>query len=114
MYGYMLLSGKFYELGEIELGTYHYRDGSMMAFPVIRNPNDSHVASRVHKVWMVSDKEGEVYKHRTVWLNNNNPELAKRLIAKVIKDRRDIEIEKVNTKYQKAIEALNISDDIYF
>ena len=85
-----------------------------MAFPLNSDFNDPHVASRGYKVWKVSNNEGEVYKHRTVWLNNNNPELAKRLIAKVIKDRRDIEIEKVNTKYQKAIKALNISDDIYF
>ena len=54
MYGYMLLIGKFYELGEIELGTYHCRDGSMLAFPLVK--------SREHKSWKVSNNEREVYK----------------------------------------------------
>lgn len=114
MYGYMLLSGKFYELGEIKLANGHSYDGAMFAFPLDDDSNDSHVASRGYKVWKMSNNEGEVFKCRTVWLGNNDPELAKRLIAKAIKVRRDIEIEKANAKYQKAIEALNISDDVNF
>ena len=104
MYGYMLLIGKFYELGEIELGTYHCRDGSMLAFPL----DDW---SRGSKVWKISDNEGEVFKCRTVWLTNDNPKLAKKLIAEALKVRRDIELEKANIKYQKAIESLNISEN---
>lgn len=107
MYGYMLLSGKFYELGEIKLGNYHSCDGSILAFPL----DDW---SRGSKVWKMPNNEGEVFKCRTVWLTNDNPKLAKKLIAEALKVRRDIELEKANIKYQKAIESLNISDNIDF
>lgn len=111
MYGYMLLSGKFYELGELKLGNYHSCDGSTLAFPLDADPNDKHIWSRGSKVWKMSDNEGEVFKCRTVWLANDNPNLAKKLIAEALKVRRDIELEKANIKYQKAIESLNISED---
>lgn len=112
MYGYMLLSGKFYELGEIKLGNCHSRDGSILAFPLDDDSNDKHIWSRGSKVWKMSDNEGEVFKCRTVWLTNDNPEQAKKLIAAALMVRRCNEIDKANTKYQKAIEALIASDDI--
>lgn len=111
MYGYMLLSGNFYELGEIKLGNCHAYDGSMLAFPLADDPNDKHIASRGYKVWKMPPNEGEVFNCRTVWLTNDNPKLAKKLIAEALKVRRDIELEKANIKYQKAIESLNISED---
>ena len=114
MYGYMLLSGKFYKLGELKLGNCRFDDGSTLAFPLDDDPNDRHIWSRGSKVWKMSDNEGEVFKCRTVWLTDDNPKLAKKLIAAAIKTRRDAEIEKANTKYKNAIDALNISDDIDF
>lgn len=111
MYGYMLLSGKFYELGEIKLGNCHSYDGSILAFPLDDDPNDKHIRSRGYKVWKMPNNEGEVFKCRTVWLTNDNPKLAKKLIAEALKVRRDIELEKANIKYQKAIESLNISEN---
>lgn len=114
MYGYMLLNKKFYELGEIKLGNCHSYDSSILAFPLDDDPNDKHIRSRGYKVWKMSDNEGEVFKCRTVWLTKDNPERAKKLIAEALKVRRDIELEKANIKYQKAIESLNVSDDIDF
>ena len=105
MYGYMLLNKKFYELGKIKLTNQCSYDGSVFAFP-----NDKHVASRGSKYWKMSNNEGEVFKCRTVWLENDNPERAKKLIVEALMARRCAEIEKANTKYQNAIEALNISD----
>ena len=110
MYGYMLLRGKFYELGEIKLGNCHSCDGSIMAFPLEDDPNDKHIRSRGSIVWKVSNNEGEVFKCRTVWLENDNPERAKKLIAEALMARRCAEIEKANTKYQKAVNALNHID----
>lgn len=112
MYGYMLLNKKFYELGKIQLTNQLSYDGSVFAFPLDDDPNDKHVASRGSKYWKMSNNEGEVFKCRTVWLENDNPERAKKLIAAALMARRCAEIEKANTKYQKAIEALIASDDI--
>lgn len=114
MYGYMLLSNKFYELGEIKLGNCHSYDGAILAFPLADDPNNKHIVSRGYKVWKMSNNEGEVFKCRTVWLENNNPERAKKLIAEALMARRCAEIEKANAKYQNAIEALNISDVFAF
>lgn len=111
MYGYMLLSGKFYELGELQLANRRAFDGSALACPLNADPNDAYLAVRGSKCWKVSDNEAEVYGYRTVWLANDNPNLAKKLIAEALKVRRDIELEKANIKYQKAIESLNISED---
>lgn len=109
MYGYMLLRGKFYELGEIKNCRSYLGDGSILAFPLDNDPNNKHIWSRGSKVWKMSDNEGEVFKCRTVWLENDNPERAKKLIAEALMARRCAEIEKANTKCQNAIEALNIS-----
>ena len=114
MYGYMLLNGKFYELGEIQLSNQHAWNGAVIACPLDDDPNDKYLAVRGSKSWKVSDNEAEVYGCRTVWLTDDNPKLAKKLIASALKTRRDAEIEKANAKCQKAIEALNISDDINF
>lgn len=111
MYGYMLLNKKFYELGKIKLTNQCSYDGSIFAFPLDDGPNDKHVTSRGSKYWKMSNNEGEVFKCRTVWLENDNPERAKKLIAEALMARRCAEIEKVNVKYQKAIESLNISED---
>lgn len=113
MYGYMLLNKKFYELGKIKLTNQCSYDGSVFAFPSY-DPNDKHAASRGSKYWKMSNNEGEVFKCRTVWLENDNPERAKKLIAEALMARRCAEIEKANTKYQNAIEALNISDVFAF
>ena len=111
MYGYMLLSGKFYELGELQLANRRAFDGSALACPLNADPNDAYLAVRGSKCWKVSDNEAEVYGYRTVWLANDNPNLAKKLIAKAIKVRCSIEIEKANIKCQNALKALNISDE---
>lgn len=111
MYGYMLLNKKFYELGKIQLTNQRSYDGSVFAFPLDGDPNDKHIWARGSKYWKMSDNEGEVLKCRTVWLTNDNPKRAKKLIAEALKVRRDIEFEKANVKYQKAIESLNISED---
>lgn len=107
MYGYMFLSGKFYELGEIQFGNWISHDGATFAFPLNDDSDDPHVVSRGYKVWKMSNNKGEVFKCRTVWLDDNNPEQAKKLIAEALMARRCAEIEKANTKYQNAIEALN-------
>lgn len=107
MYGYMLLNKKFYELGKIQLTNQRSYDGSVFAFPLDDGSNGKHVAS---KYWKVSNNEGEVFKCRTVWLKNDNPERAKKLIAEALMARRCAEIEKANTKYQNAINALNRID----
>lgn len=112
MYGYMLLNKKFYELGEIQLTNQRSYDGSVFACPLNADLNDVYLIARGSKRWKVSDNEAEVYGYRTVWLTNDDPNLAKKLIAEALKVRRYIEIEKANTKYQNALEALNISDDI--
>lgn len=112
MYGYMLLSGKFYELGKIQLTNQRSYDGSVFACPLNADLNDVYHRARGSKYWKVSDNEAEVYGYRTVWLTNDDPNLAKKLIANAIKARRDIEIEKANVKYKNAIEALNIPDNI--
>ena len=114
MYGYMLLNKKFYELGKIKFTNQRSHDGSVFAFPLDDDPNDKHVASRGYKVWKMSNNEGEVFKYRTVWLENDNPERAKKLIAEALIAGRCAEIEKANTKYQNAFEALNISDVFAF
>lgn len=114
MYGYMLLNGKFYELGEIQLTKWKTWNGYTLAYPLDEDANDKTIASRGSKVWKVSNNEGEVFKCRTVWLKNDNPERAKKLIAEALMDRRCTEIEKANIKYQNAIEALNISDVFAF
>lgn len=111
MYGYMLLNGKFYELGEIKLTNQRSWKGATLACPLNDDPNDKHFSVRGCKFWKVSDNEAEVYACRTVWLTDDNPKLAKKLIAEALKIRRDIEFEKANIKYQKAIESLNISED---
>lgn len=114
MYGYMLLNKKFYELGEIQLTNQRSYDGSVFACPLNADPNDVYRRASGSKYWKVSDNEAEVYGYRTVWLTNDDPNLAKKLIANAIKARRDIEIEKANVKYQNVLEALNISNDIDF
>jgi len=114
MYGYMLLNKKFYELGEIQLTKFRSYDGSTFACPLDDDPNDKHMALRGSKVWKMSDNEGEVLQCRTVWLKNDNPERAKKLIAEALMARRCAEIEKANVKYQNAFEALNISDVFAF
>lgn len=110
MYGYMLLSGKFYELGEIKLGNCHSCDGSILAFPLDDDPNDKHIRSRGYKVWKMPNKEGEVFKCRTVWLSNDDVDLAKKLITEALKSRRDIKIKEAKAKYKKAVKALNQCD----
>lgn len=112
MYGYMLLNKKFYELGEIQLTNQRSYDGSVFACPLNADLNDVYHRVRGSKYWKVSDNEAEVYGYRTVWLTNDDPNLAKKLIANAIKARRNIEIEKANVKYENAIEALNIPDNI--
>lgn len=114
MYGYMLLNGKFYELGEIQLANQRAYDGSALACPLNADPNNKYLAVRGSKCWKVSDNEAEVYGYRTVWLTNDDPERAKKLIAEALMARRCAEIEKANVKYQNAIEALNISDAFAF
>lgn len=114
MYGYMLLNKKFYELGKIKLTNQCSYDGSVFAFPLDDDHNYKHVVSRRSKYWKMSNNEGEVFKCRTVWLKNDNPERAKKLIAEALMARRCAEIEKANTKYQNAVEALNIPDVFAF
>lgn len=45
-----------------------------------------------------------------VWLTNDNPKLAKKLITEALKAKRDIKIKEAKAKYQKAINALNRID----
>lgn len=110
MYGYMLLSGKFYELGELQLANRRAFDGSALACPLNADPNDAYLAVRGSKCWKVSDNEAEVYGYRTVWLANDNPNLAKKLITEALKGRRDIKIKEAKAKYKKAVKALNQCD----
>lgn len=110
MYGYMLLSGKFYELGEIKLGNCHSCDGSILAFPLDDDSNDKHIWSRGSKYWKMSPNEGEVYDCKTVWLANDDVDLAKKLITDALKAKRDVKIKEAKAKYQKAVNALNRID----
>lgn len=114
MYGYMLLNKKFYELGKIQLTNQRSHDGSVFACPLNADPNDVYHRVRRSNYWKMSDNEGEVFKCRTVWLTNDDPERAKKLIAEALMARRCAEIEKANVKYQNSIEALNISDVFAF
>ena len=54
--------------------------------------------------------EGKVYDCKTVWLSNDDVDLAKKLITEALKGRRDIKIKEAKAKYQKAINALNRAD----
>lgn len=114
MYGYVVLKGKFYKTGEIYLKNIHdHLTGSdyAIAIPVNTNPNDT-----CRKTYLkMSRTEGEVYQYRTVWLTNDDPELAKKLIYTSIKNRLDWAIETATINYKNTIEALNnVSDDILF
>lgn len=114
MYGYVVLKGKFYKTGEICLKNIHdHLTGSdyAIAIPVNTNPNDTYIKTYLK----MSRTEGEVYQCRTVWLTNDDPELAKKLIYTAIKNRLDWAIETATINYKNAIEALdNVSDDILF
>lgn len=114
MYGYIILNGQFYKTGEIYLKNIHdHLTGSdyAIAMPVNTNPNDTR---EKHYIKM-SRNEGEVYQYRTVWLKDDNPELAKELIYTAIKNRLDWEIETATIRYKNYIKALNnVSDDIFF
>lgn len=101
MYGYMLQNKKFYELGEIRL----FNDAASGYEWTYACPSE---AVRVYqRTWIMSTKEGEVYKCRTVWLAKDDPEKAKALIAKALKDRYDQEVKSATLKYEKALSYLN-------
>lgn len=62
---------------------------------------------RLRRIWNMSTKEGEVYQCRTVWLTKDDPEKAKSLFRKALKDRYDQEIESATLKYKNALSCLN-------
>lgn len=108
MYGYMFLNKKFYELGEIKLcdgenSGYEWTYG----LPSDVDLSDHNAIRRNNRYWLMSTKEGEVHKCRTVWLAKDNPEKAKDLIKKALKDRCDREIESATLKYKNALSCLN-------
>lgn len=110
MYGYMLLKKKFYELGEIKLFHDEYSGYDYtMACPSYDDVDlrDMSAMYRLRKTWNMSTKEGEVYRCRTVWLTKNDPEKAKNLLRKALKDRYNREIESATLKYKKALSGLN-------
>ena len=113
MYGYIILHGQFYKTGEIYLkNKYNHFTQSKyaIAIPVNDDPEDTHEKCYIK----MSRNEGEVYQYRTVWLEKDDPELAKKLIYTAIKNRLDWEIETATIKYKKYIEALNnVSDVLY-
>lgn len=49
----------------------------------------------------MSPNEGEVYDCKTVWLSNDDVDLAKKLITEALKAKRDIKIKEAKAKYQK-------------
>lgn len=96
----MLQNKKFYELGEIRL----FNDAASGYEWTYACPSE---AVRVYqRTWIMSTKEGEVYKCRTVWLAKDDPEKAKDLIAKSLKDRYDQEVKSATLKYEKALSGL--------
>lgn len=110
MYGYMLLKKKFYELGEIKLFHDEYSGYDYtMACPSYDDVDlrDISAMYRLRRTWNMSTKEGEVYQCRTVWLAKDDPEKAKSLFRKALKDRYDREIELVTLKYKNALSCLN-------
>ena len=58
----------------------------------------------------MSPNEGEVYDCKTVWLSNDDVDLAKKLITEALKAKRDIKIKEAKAKYKKAVKALNQCD----
>ena len=108
MYGYMVLKKKFYELGEIKLfhDEYSGYDYTMASYDDV-DLRDISAMYRLRRTWNMSTKEGEVYQCRTVWLEKDDPEKAKSLFRKALKDRYDREIESVTLKYKNALNCLN-------
>ena len=110
MYGYMFLNKKFYELGEIKLFHNEYSGyGYTIAYPSDIDVDLSDITSiyRISKSWNMSTKEGEVHNCRTVWLKKDDPEKAKNLIRKALKDRFYREMESATLKYKKALSYLD-------
>ena len=104
MYGYALLYNKFHIINK-DSGT-----KCVLAVPLNPDPDDPYRISRGSKCWRVSPNEGEVYDCKTVWLSNDDVDLAKKLITEALKGRCDIKIKEAKAKYQKAINALNRVD----
>ena len=110
MYGYMLSNKKFYELGEIQLVHNEYSGYDYtIACPSYIDVDLSDITSiyKIPNSWNMSTKEGEVYHCRTVWLAKNDPEKAKDLFRKELKDRFYREMESAILKYKKALSYLN-------
>lgn len=110
MYGYALLYNKFRRLGKIHLINKDSGTKYVLAVPLNPDPDDPYRISRGSKCWRMPSKEGEVYDCKTVWLSNDDVDLAKKLIAEALKDRRDIKIKEAKAKYKKALNALNRID----
>lgn len=110
MYGYALLYNKFRELGEIQLINKNSGNVWVYACPLNADPNDPYRIVRGSDHWRMSPKEGKVYNCKTVWLSNDDVDLAKKLIIEALKTRRDIEIKEAKDKYKKAINVLNRID----
>ena len=110
MYGYALLYNKFRKLGRIHIIDKDSGTKCVLAFPFNPDSDGRYCISRGSKWWRMSPKEGKVYNCKTVWLANDDVDLAKKLITEALKGRRDDEIKKAKAKYQKAIDALNRID----
>lgn len=110
MYGYALLYNKFRKLGRIHIIDKDSGTKCVLAFPFNPDSDGRYCISRGSKWWRMSPKEGKVYNCKTVWLANDDVDLAKKLITEALKGRRDDEIKEAKAKYQKAINALNRID----
>lgn len=82
MYGYQVWNGEFKELGEIEWYSRDFNPDRETNY-IIPIGTDHNKGYKVCK--QAFTKEGKVFKHRTVWLSEDDPKKAKKLFAKDFK-----------------------------
>lgn len=111
MYAYGIFNNKFFEFGECKF--LDDRDKNrIIAANVDSNDVNYHkywcyfeLNSNV-RVWQVSSTEGEVYKHRTLWLDEDDIDRAYKLFAKDFSRAYYDEVDKAEKRYRNRMLAM--------
>lgn len=111
MYAYGLINGKFFEFGECKFLDDRDKNRIIAANVDMNNVNCHkywcyfELNSNV-RVWQVSSTEGEVYKHRTLWLDEDDIDRAYKLFAEDFSRAYYDEVDKAEKRYRNRMLAM--------